>query len=183
MTEAQTKKPQTTVQGVIRKVTPWQSGKGCFLALHGDSSDYYMFCKHLPNEGDNVTLTVTEGTGNFSDRLQITKLEPAKRTLEEIKQAKKEADEIVQQSTMAGDRFYFKREDLIIKQTCIKAAAEVIGHCVERSKTPALKGLTDAVIDMADRFYCYVTEQEEAPRTEKEPADEPEEGETNASNN
>jgi len=180
LTEAQSKKKEATVQGVIGKVTPWQSGKGYFLALQGDNNDYYAFSKHLPNEGDNVQLTVTKGTGGFSDRLQITKLEPAKRTLEEIKQAKKEADEIVQQSTMAGDRFYFKREDLIIKQTCIKAAAEVIGHCVERSKTPALKGLTDAVIDMADRFYCYVTEQEEAPRTEKEPADEPEEGETNA---
>jgi len=159
---------ETIVKGEVGKIIAWKTGKGYFLNLKGDPNDYFGWKECKCSEGEKVKLTVTEGTGSFADKLLITHTDKPTVTLAEIKQTKKDADEIVQHSVMQGNKFYLARETLIIKQTCIKAAAEVVGHLVERtSQLPGAK-VADAVIYLADRFYLYVTEQEEPEQPEPE---------------
>jgi hypothetical protein len=163
--------PKATVEGEVEKVINWKTNKGYFLLLKGDSNEYFGWKECKCKEGDKVKLTVTKGNGNFSDKLLITHTEQAGTTLAEIKQRKADADDVVDHSVMQGNKFYMAREELIVKQTCLKVAGEVVGHLVNRSAVIPGSAIADAVIDMADKFFCYVTGQEE-PGLDNEPVDE-----------
>lgn len=67
--------PQTdTVEGIVSAVKVWKTGKGYFLNLEGDDTDYYAFGGVDTDVENTVKLTVKPGTGTFSDKCQITKL-------------------------------------------------------------------------------------------------------------
>jgi len=168
VSEEKPKVLETIVEGEIGMVRPWSKGNGFFLCLKGDSNDYYKFGKKLPNEGDKVRLKVRPGTGIFSEKIEVTEITEKPITLAEIKQTKKDADEIVEKSTMPGDKFFFKKENLIIRQTCIKAAAAAAAALVRQGIIKGKVDAADAQIYIADKLYGYVTEQEEPEQEEPE---------------
>ena len=157
-------------QGTIARVTEWGSHKGFFLNLKDDSNDYYGFGKCKADTGDSVELEVSEGTGNFSDKIKIDKLH-SKATVKETLDDKNKADaKIVEDSIKSGENTYFERQNLIIRQTCIKAAANLVGELYPRKENIGMVGAGGAVIEQAERFYAWVTESDQRlPEPPEEP--------------
>ena len=173
MSEEEEAQLTDTVSGEIGKITPWKSGKGYFLNLKGNENDFYGFGSCKKQVGAKVTLTVKEGTGQFSERYLIVKISDSAQEKPVQKEKPKVAQENVLDSVKDGLTVYVEKQELIVRQTCIKAAAEVVGHLVERSPKLPGKDIGDAVIDLADMFVAFCLGIDELPEEngeEPEPA-------------
>jgi len=158
------------VQGKIARITEWSSGKGYFLNLENDKNDYYGFMKCKGEVGCFVELEVSEGTGNFADKVKIDKLH-SKQTVKETRKETADKDiKLVEDSIKSGENTYFERQNLIIRQTCIKAASNLVGELYPRKESIGLVGAGGAVIETAERFYAWVTETDQRlPEPPEEP--------------
>ncbi|KKK68019.1 hypothetical protein LCGC14_2948240, partial [marine sediment metagenome] len=72
------------VEGKVSRITAWKTGKGYFLNIDGNSNDFYGFGSCKGEVGCFVELEVSEGTGNFSDKIRIDKLY-SKQTVKEVR--------------------------------------------------------------------------------------------------
>jgi len=63
-----------TAEGTVSQVKAWRHGKGYFLNLEELEYDFFGYGECRASEGDKVILEIAEGTGDFSDKYQITKL-------------------------------------------------------------------------------------------------------------
>lgn len=153
--------PETDIiSGTISQVREWSKGNGYFLVIDGNDSDFYAFGKPKFQAGDNVELEVKEGSGNFSDKMQITKIgkgpgkaaAPAKIAGEEVPNASKYGE-------IENER-YAARQDLIVRQTCMKTAGEVVSHLTTRATSIDSPKALDNVRYIADGLYDWVMRNE-----------------------
>ena len=158
------------VTGKVVRITAWKTGKGYFLNIENNSNDFYGFGSCKGEVGCFVQLEVSDGTGNFSDKIKIDKLH-SKATVKEAVQETKDKDmEIIDKSIESGERTYFARQNLIIRQTCIKAAArlaaaEIMAKTVKNNISPA-----ERTQDIAEMLYAWVTESDQKlPEPPEEP--------------
>jgi len=163
-----TEKDKTT--GKVARITEWKTGKGYFLNLQDDQNDYYGFGKCKAKIGETVDLEVSEGTGSFADKIKIDKLHSGA-TVKQVEQETKDKDmEIVNKSIASGENTYFERQNLIIRQTCIKAAANLVGTANASEKAGDFPTMVTRVCDVAEQFYAWVTESDlKLPEPPEEP--------------
>lgn len=150
----------TKVKGVIGSTRQWPSGKGYFLTLEDDSNDYYGFgsCKY--SEGDEVEIDVQEGTGKFSDKFQVVAKQVLPATPAQAKPKAPEAKPAPVSEYKNAANVYFERQDIIVKQTCLKAAAELVGELQGRTEKQDWNWIAKLVNKMADLFYEHITGQD-----------------------
>ena len=149
-------KDKTT--GKVARVTEWSSHKGYFLNLKDDSNDYYGFGKCQGTLGETVELEVSEGTGNFSDKIRIDKMHSSA-TIKEVRKETKDKDmEIVNKSIKSGENTYFERQNLIIRQTCIKSATGLTSRIFQGKTDVDKDAIHLRILDTADVLYAWITE-------------------------
>ena len=164
MTEAE------TVTGKVARVTEWKRHKGYFLNLKDDSNDYYSFGKCKADVNDTIELEVSEGTGNFSDKIKIDKMH-SNATVKQVREETKDKDlEIVKKSIESGENTYFARQNLIIRQTCIKSASRMIAAQINQGGAMPDNVWATKTSDIADMLYAWVTESDQRlPEPPEEP--------------
>lgn len=167
MSEGDEERGPATVQGVIAQVKPWKNGGGYFLSLVGDSNDYYGWKTCKFNEGDAVELSVKEGTGKFADKVQILSVKAQGAAKTEAAPRKSKVETSIEKSVRQGNSVYFNKDELICKQCCVKAASPITAAMICAGLLKTKKEILEADIDIADRKFCYITEQE-GPDTEGE---------------
>ncbi len=91
-----------------------------------------------------------------------------------VKQAVKEtADKdlkIVEDSIKSGENTYFARQNLIIRQTCIKAAAGIISRVVGTDSNWKVQKLVEGTTEIAEGLYAWITESDQRlPEPPEEP--------------
>ena len=149
------------VSGKIAEVKTWSSGKGFFLNLEGNTNDFYGFSSCRFKEGDTVDLEVKEGTGNFSDKLLISKMATAKE--KKATPAKIAGVPIPNGNDYAKQKQEYDtaKNDSITRQCIIKASGRLCAGLFERSKSPDAPKVSDTVCYIADKLYAWVTREEE----------------------
>ena len=149
-----------TVSGKVARVVPWSKGNGYFFNLDGNSNDFYGFgsCKLQP--GQEVNLEVSPGTGNFSDKVKLDKVLGAPDFNKVRKETADKDMEIVNKSIESGEKTYFERQNLIIRQTCIKAGARLVAAKVQIDESLGKKDAAIATCDAAEILYDWVTGRE-----------------------
>ena len=164
MTEAE------TVTGTVASTRDWKSGKGSWVNLDNNSNDFFAYKAKVPKVGETGTWKVKEGTGVMADKVELVKTVDGV----DLKAVRKEtADkdmEIVQKSIDSGEKTYFERQNLIIRQTCIKAAASVVGNILEKGNAFKWDTVSSNVTDVAEQLYAWVTESDQKlPEPPEEP--------------
>ncbi|KKL64764.1 hypothetical protein LCGC14_2161730 [marine sediment metagenome] len=158
------------VEGKVARVTDWSSHKGYFLNIADDSNDYYGFGKCKGQVGETVEIEVSEGTGNFSDKIRIDKLYSKATVKEAVKETADKDMEIVAKSIESGENTYFARQNLIIRQTCIKAAAVIVVGEMRTNPVVVETGIIERTLFIAERLYAWVTESDlKLPEPPEEP--------------
>ena len=160
----------TTVKGEVGKINLWKNKPGYFLLLMGDQNEYYNFGKCPFTVSEQVELEVKEGTGTFSDKYQIVRKAQSLPRKAVVQEKAKTAGEIMAEGIESSDKVYFDRQNLIVRQTCLKAGAEVVGHIVTRINVLPGKAIASSVLELAEMFYNWVVEAEEMlPEPPEEP--------------
>ena len=158
------------VSGKVARVTEWKTHKGYFLNLKDDSNDYYGFGKCGADIDSTVTLQVSEGTGNFSDKIRVDKFVKKVDLNTVRKETADKSMEILDKSIKSGENTYFERQNLIIRQCCIKAAASIVGNIFQGDPKIRMGIVSDDVENLAERFYAYIMETDQKlPEPPEEP--------------
>lgn len=156
-------KEKQTVTGTIKAINPWDSGKGGFIVLEDDSTDYYYFSKPPAKIGDTGVFETKPGTKNFSDKVQLVKTVLESRTEKAMQECADKDIKILKDSIASGEKTYFDKQNLIVRQTCIKSACVVVAELKERSKTINIPKTTEEILDVAEKLYEWIIEQEPLP--------------------
>ena len=78
--------------------------------------------------------------------------------------------EILDRSIKSGENTYFERQNLIVRQTCIKAAARLAGSIVKGIDKANTKVAISMAEEIADALYAWVTESDQKlPEPPEEP--------------
>ena len=163
-----TEKDKTS--GKVARVTEWGSHKGYFLNLKDDSNDYYGFGKCKADVNDEIELEVSEGTGNFSDKIKVDKLYSKQTVKEAVKETTDKSMEILDKSIKSGENTYFERQNLIIRQCCIKAAARAVSASIIPTEQCQWHAIGSSTVDLAEMFYAYIMETDyKLPEPPEEP--------------
>ncbi len=143
---------EKTASGTVAAVKPWQSGKGYFLSLMNDENDYYAFglCKAMPDDG--VVLTVKPGDGDFSDKVHITKLETGAKPAAPAKTPHEKGVDELHESIKNGKTAYFNKQNVIVEQCCLKAAAEIVSAMINNGMTTKREVIVENTLYMKDKF-------------------------------
>jgi len=154
------------VSGKIASTKVWKTNKGFFLNLEGDSNDYYKFGQPSYGDGEEVELTVSQGTGNFSDKFLITQI--AKSAGENASPAEKAQ---AQQETVSNEfkpaiNAYKDTQQAIVEQVALKAAVELVKEFYPKLDPPKWSDLAEKTLILKDKFACNILEGEE---TKEEP--------------
>jgi len=156
------------VTGEIAQLREWTSGKGYFMNLTGDTNDYYGFggCRYAV--GSEVTMDVKEGTGTFSDKIQVTTIKAGK-----PKAGESTAKETNVKKAYDGDfkdakAHYMDKQQLIVQQSSMKAAAEIVAAGIKQGFIKDLKSATEAALTMKDKFYYDIATSEGMEKTKEE---------------
>ena len=156
--------------GKVARIVTWTSGKGYFLNLQDDSNDYYGFMKCKAKVGETVDLEASEGTGNFADKIKIDKLYSKATVKEAVKETEDKDLKILNDSIKSGENTYFERQNLIIRQACIKAAASLAGSIAKNIDKANTKVAISMAEEIADALYAWVTESDQRlPEPPEEP--------------
>ena len=161
---------QQTVTGEVASTVDWKSGKGSWVNLKDNSNDFFAFKGGVPKVGESGTWTVKEGTGPMSDKVELVKAVKEATLKEKIKaQAEAEVKEF-EKLAAKGDDVYFDRQNLIVRQTCMKAAAMVVSGSIERKPSRDWPKFASCVCDVADKLYDWVVGNEPSlPEPPEEP--------------
>ncbi len=158
------------VEGKVARVTDWKTGKGYFLNIESNNNDFYGFGKCKGQVGETVELEVSEGTGNFSDKIRIDKLYSKATVKEAVKETADKDMEIVAKSIESGENTYFARQNLIIRQTCIKAAARLVAAELQAKVKTEVLGTATQTCNRAEVLYAWITESDQKlPEPPEEP--------------
>ncbi len=158
------------VEGKVSRITAWKTGKGYFLNLDANSNDFYGFGSCKGEVGCFVELEVSEGTGNFSDKIKIDKMHSKQTVKEAVKETADKDLKIVEDSIKSGENTYFARQNLIIRQTCIKSASAIVAGSIQGASITDTKRLFVRVSDLAESMYAWVTESDQKlPEPPEEP--------------
>lgn len=165
------------VTGKVASINDWKSGKGVWVNLEGDPNDYFAYKNKAPKLGEEGTWQVKEGTGIFSDKVELVK-----------KQAQAQAKEAHQKKTQedfedAAKIYLTKaeadavRQNSIERQCALKAAANVVSNLSDPKGSYTIKNMTDTVLELAEPFRAWIQcEEPKLPEPPEEP-DEPDTGE------
>ena len=156
--------------GKVARITNWKTGKGYFLNLDGNSNDFYGFGSCKAKLGETVDLEVSEGTGNFADKIKVDKIHCGV-TVKQVEKETHDKDmEILDRSIKSGENTYFERQNLIVRQCALKAAANAVGACAEKAESKDWATLANTVCSVADQFYAWITESDQKlPEPPEEP--------------
>jgi len=151
-----------TVKGTITQIKTWKKGNGFFLNLDGDEADYYKFGKPTHEPGDEVELTVKEGTGAFSDKLEIVKIGKGASETTKPTENKQDEDKSFKELCEDGAKVYMDKQNLIVEQTCLKAASDIVGHLLPRSEKQDWEDIAKTVNFLKRDFVHDIIQNQEA---------------------
>ena len=156
--------------GKVARIVAWTSGKGYFLNLQDDSNDYYGFMKCKAKVGETVDLEISEGTGNFSDKIKVDKMHCGV-TVKQVEKETHDKDmEILDKSIESGEKTYFDTKNIINRQSGAKSSAPVVAAMIRAGLLKTKVEIAEAHLYLADKIYFYITEQEESlPEPPEEP--------------
>ncbi|KKL50421.1 hypothetical protein LCGC14_2305660 [marine sediment metagenome] len=159
-----------TVSGTVVEITEWKSKKGSWINLEGNPNDFFAYAKRVPAKGTEGTWDVQEGKGFLADKVELVKLVTEIDLSAVVKTAAASDMAIVEKSIESGEKTYFARQNLIIRQTCIKAAAMVISRVVGTDSNWKVQKLIEGTTDIAEGLYAWVTESDQRlPEPSEEP--------------
>ncbi|KKL09577.1 hypothetical protein LCGC14_2564490 [marine sediment metagenome] len=159
-----------TVSGEVVSVTDWKSGKGAWVNLKDNSNDFFAFKGKVPVVGLTGTWTVKEGTAHMSDKVELVKLLRGPDLKAVAKETADKDMAIVEKSIESGEKTYFARQNLIIRQTCIKSASVAVAGIAYSDDASLWPKVGDRIIELAERLYAWVTESDhKLPEPPEEP--------------
>ena len=159
-----------TVTGTVASTRDWKSGKGSWVNLDNNSNDFFAYKAKVPKVGETGTWKVKEGTGVMADKVELVKKQD-ETDLDKVRKETADKDmEIVQKSIDSGEKTYFERQNLIIRQCCIKAASVVVDKLGVPGKTTNIPAISNTICEVADRLYAWITESDyKLPEPPEEP--------------
>lgn len=147
---------QTTVQGTVAKVQVWASGKGFFLNFEDDENDYYKWGKTAIEVGDKAAFSCKPGSKTWEDKVELVKPIEVGTAKVDVAQLKKKTQDKVLDGIKNGETFYMDKQELIVKQVCLKVAGEMHSHLIERSAKVPGKNIANSVTEMSEMFFLYI---------------------------
>ena len=153
---------QETVSGTIAAIKQWKKGSGFFLSLEGNSQDFYKFGKNPPEVGAAVEMEVKEGTGIFSDKLEVVQIGKGAPGKAKPAEKPKEEPEKPEETFKEGVKVYMDKQNLIVEQTCLKVAGEVVSHLLPRNEKPDWEGIAKTVNFLKRDFVADIIANQEA---------------------
>ncbi len=158
------------VQGKVARINLWTKKPGYFINLENDQNEYFGYGSCKAKLGEIVDLEVSEGTGNFKDKFKVEKLHSKQTVKEVLKESTDKSMEIIDKSIKSGENTYFERQNLIIRQTCIKASVELAGIMFIGKQDKTKEMVTGHALYFAERLYAWVTESDQKlPEPPEEP--------------
>ena len=146
-----------SAQGVIGAVNQWKSGKGCFVKLNENDSDFFKFGLFVSKPGDFVRIHIKPGTGNYSDKFEILrteKLEAGETT------AQKPAPSTEFQQALSRTRTPVSVDDTkgrILRSVTLKCATQLHAATLKVGDRTSVKEMVLDVIETATQFEDYIT--------------------------
>jgi len=158
------------VQGKVARINLWTNKPGYFINLENDQNEYFGYGSCKAKLGEIVDLEVSEGTGNFKDKFKVEKIHCGA-TVKQVEKETADKDmEIIDRSIKSGENTYFERQNLIVRQCALKAAAVVVAAEIKAKKEIIATGTPERVRDLMDFFYGLVTESDQRlPEPPEEP--------------
>ena len=124
--------------GKVEEIRLWQMNKGYFLRLIGDNRDYFAYGSPKCKEDDEVILYVKQGTGNFRDKWQITKVE------------------VMNKGQTAGS-VQAKTDPELRHRAIVHALAVLTASATAEAEDP--EKLAERAIELAKKFEKYISGQ------------------------
>ena len=144
---------ETSVEGLVEKIVPWESGKGYFLNIEFDENDYFGYGSSKAKIDSVVAIEFKKGSGSFGGKRQITKL-----VLVDKSEKDSQGDSIKSVGAnpaphINGVSANEKRQELIMRQSCMKAASAFVSNSLTPEKNPDWSERVKLVTDISDDFY------------------------------
>jgi len=149
-----------TITAEIAAVKQWTSGKGYFLNLKDSADDYYKFGAVTVTPGATVELVVKEGSGNFADKIEVLKIKALPSTPAQVKGKVQERNEKINAYKEAGEFNDRHRQEMIVEQCCLKAAATIVAGLYPKSEVFAREKIIEYVLTIKDKFYANIMQNE-----------------------
>ena len=149
-----------TVTKTTARVNEWNSGKGGFVAFEDDEADYFYFGPAKTYIGETAKFEVSPGTGNYSDKVKIEKkLETLSEGEVDVSGEPTKA-ELFESAAQDGLKVYIDKQNIIVAQTCLKVAGDVVSRLSAKNDGAAWKDVGKAVLEMADQFFIGVLQSQ-----------------------
>ena len=144
---------QGTMRGTIDRINEWKSGKGYFFTIREGDEEFYGFGSCTGKPGTGYKIEFKAGSGKFEDKYELLKL--TAEIPEDPNVQPTFTNRIVPSKPVSpiGTGFSDGRNESIMRQCCLKAAANLVGELSPREKTINWDDVTRIVVDMADVFY------------------------------
>ena len=142
-----------TITAEIAAVKQWTSGKGYFLNLKDSADDYYKFGAVTVTPGTTVELVVKEGSGNFADKIEVVKIKAMPSTPAQVNEKVQSRDEKLKTYFESTGKEYVDRQKLIVQQTCLKAAVQLVSELYPRTEVFSREKMIELVLTIKDKFY------------------------------
>ena len=158
------------VQGKVARINLWTNKPGYFINLENDQNEYFGYGSCKAKLGEIVDLEVSEGTGNFKDKFKVEKIHCGA-TVKQVEKETADKDmEIIDRSIKSGENTYFERQNLIVRQCCVKAAARCATAYISRGDDLSTTHVIGICTDIADGLYAYIMETDnKLPEPPEEP--------------
>ena len=153
---------EKTVSGTVAGTTEWKSGKGSWINLQNDGNDYFAYSGKVPEEGETGTWVVAEGSGFAEGKIELVKPATIGPKKVEVAGKRSEAMEIVDKSIESGEKTYFDTQDLIVKQCCVKVAANAVGEIKGRESPADWDKISENITFVAEHLYNWIMGIEES---------------------
>jgi len=165
-----------TVTGKVASLNDWKSGKGVWVNLEDNPNDFFAYKNKAPKLGEEGTWQVKEGTGIFSDKVELVKKQggtPEKPAKQENPVAAIESADRVYLTRAEADAV---RQNSIERQSAIKTAGALVGELYPREPKFDHEKALDNVRYIADGVLAWIRmDESKLPEPPEEP-DEPDTG-------
>jgi len=147
---------EQTIDGKITQVSNWNSGKGCFVKLDTLDTDFFKFGGFTSQVGALVKIHYKQGTGNYSDKLEILRSEKLGGPAEPVP-GEQQLKGFVPASNLP--RQNLKSDEIagrITRSVTLKCASQLWAQTLKVGDRTSLPELAQKVIETARELEDYI---------------------------
>jgi len=153
------------IAGKVSSIAPWKTGKGAFVKFEGDENDYFYFGPQKCGAGEQCTFEIAPGKGNFEDKIELKKKLSGPDEGSEAAPRQQTKNELFESAAQDGLTVYMDKQNLIVAQTCLKAAAELVGELAVQGDGKSWKEIGTIVCDLQDQFFTHIIQSQNGAKT------------------